>query len=480
VFHLTRYRYIFFAISAVVIVPGLLALIFWHLNLGIDFTNGTTITLRLARSNVTTAQIQQAFTKAGAQDVQVFAATSTGAQSPGQFAYIQFSRPIGKSEEAAVKQRLSDPKAGLPAINNDGSETIYQMTFPKSGDQSALMVVQFAQPVEASKVEAALQNLPPTDAPPVGATTTPGSTATPSASATTTPGAHATATPGATATPASTPGASASSGSSSSTSPTFPVTVTSVTAGTNAQTYQVETQTALVGPKLDNIVFGLNELYGPAYVLEHQEVSPAIASETTVRAIFAVALAALAILLYIGIAFHKVGSWQLSFRFGASAIIALLHDAFVVLGLWAIFGRLFDFKVDTLFLTAVLTVIGFSVHDTIVVFDRIRENLQRRTSESFTTVVDTSLIQTMSRSLNTSLTVLFTLAALTLFGGDSTREFTLALLIGIASGTYSSIFNASMILVVWQTGEYKTWFRRGGGQKARPAQRTRDLAPTRA
>jgi preprotein translocase subunit SecF len=184
---------------------------------------------------------------------------------------------------------------------------------------------------------------------------------------------------------------------------------------------------------------------------------------------------------YIAFAFRKVGSVGQSFRYGVSAIIALLHDALVVLGLWAIFGHFFGFKVDSLFLTAILTVIGFSVHDTIVVFDRIRENMSRRTSESFETIVDASLIQTLNRSLNTSLTVLFTLSALTLFGGESIQEFTLALLIGIASGTFSSIFNASMILTVWETGEYKTWFGRGRKTVA-PANnrgRSRELVGTR-
>src|SRR5262249_53899897 len=150
-------------------------------------------------------------------------------------------------------------------------------------------------------------------------------------------------------------------------------------------------------------------------------------------------------------------------------------------------GHFFNFKVDTLFLTAVLTVIGFSVHDTIVVFDRIRENLARRTSESFETVVDTSLIQTMSRSLNTSLTVLLTLSALTLFGGESVRDFTLALLIGIASGTSSSILNASMILRVGETGEYKLgppwirrWLRRGPRPPRQVTTQKRELAGSRA
>ncbi len=205
------------------------------------------------------------------------------------------------------------------------------------------------------------------------------------------------------------------------------------------------------------IVAALQQRYGYAYVQASDEVGPAIASETTVNAILAVIAASVFILLYITFAFRKVGSLRQSVSYGACAIIALLHDALVVLGLWAIFGHFFDFKVDTLFVTAVLTVIGFSVHDTIVVFDRVRENLARRTGETFEEVVNASLVQTMSRSLNTSLTVLITLSALTLFGGATIRTFTLALLIGIASGTYSSIFNASMLLVVWENGEWRRW-----------------------
>ena len=463
-FHLTRYRYIFFAISGVVIVPGLLALIFWHLNLGIDFTNGTTASLRFANAHVSTAQIQQAFVKAGAQDVNVLTSTAVQSNSskPPTVVYIEFSRPIGSAEEQAVMNQLNDPKYKLPKATND-THTLYVFNHPGTHENAtAQMIVDFASPVSSDAVKAALATIPPTDAPPPNSTAAsnpnpvptvaPAATAAPTKAASSTPA--ATGTPAAAATPA--PAAQ-----------TFPVSVTGVTVSANSNIYQVETQTPLSAAQVDNILFGLSDQFGPAYRLEIDQVGPAIASQTTISAI---------------IAFHKVGSFKLSIRFGASAIIALLHDAFVVLGLWAIFGHFFDYKVDTLFLTAVLTVIGFSVHDTIVVFDRIRENLQRRTNESFTTVVDTSLIQTMSRSLNTSLTVLFTLSALTLFGGDSIREFTLALLIGIASGTYSSIFNASMILVVWQTGEYKHWFRRGGrgGAKAVASSRSREVAASRA
>jgi preprotein translocase SecF subunit len=187
-----------------------------------------------------------------------------------------------------------------------------------------------------------------------------------------------------------------------------------------------------------------------SYTLTNALVSPSVASETSSRAVLAVLVASLCILAYIWLAFRKVAK---PWRYGVCAIIALLHDVLVVLGIFSILGWLFGVQIDTLFITALLTVVGFSVHDTIVVFDRIRENLQRRTSETFDQVVNASLVQTMARSLNTSLTVLFTLSALTLFGGVTIRTFTLALLIGIFSGTYSSIFNASMLLVIWEKGE---------------------------
>jgi preprotein translocase SecF subunit len=191
---------------------------------------------------------------------------------------------------------------------------------------------------------------------------------------------------------------------------------------------------------------------GGPYVelVSNSEVGAAVAAQTTLYAFLAVLVASVAILCYVWFSFRKVSR---PWRYGTCAIIALLHDVLVVLGVFSILGWLFNIQIDALFLTALLTIVGFSVHDTIVVFDRIRENMQRRTSETFDQVVNASLVQTMARSLNTSLTVLFTLSALTLFGGDSIRVFTLTLLIGIFSGTYSSIFNASMLLVIWEKGE---------------------------
>ena len=175
------------------------------------------------------------------------------------------------------------------------------------------------------------------------------------------------------------------------------------------------------------------------------------------RAIIAVAVASVGILLYMAYAFRNT---QNPLLYGGSALVAMLHDVIIVLGVFSILGVLFNVRVDALFITALLTVIGFSVHDTIVVFDRIRENLALSPNESFESVVDHSLAQTIVRSLNTSLTVIFTLLALVLFGGESTRVFVLALLIGTVSGTYSSIFNASQLLVAWENGEIQSLFRR--------------------
>jgi preprotein translocase subunit SecF len=190
--------------------------------------------------------------------------------------------------------------------------------------------------------------------------------------------------------------------------------------------------------------------FGDFTQLQLQTVGPTVGTSISQRAILAIAFASVGILCYIAYAFRKA---QHPFRFGVCAIAAMLHDVFVLIGIFAILGYFFNIEIDSLFVTAVLTMIGFSVHDTIVVFDRVRENTIRRASSSYEDVVNYSLVQTMVRSLNTSLTVVFTLLALYLFGGETIKNFVLALLIGIVSGTYSSIFNASLLLVVWEHQE---------------------------
>ena len=205
------------------------------------------------------------------------------------------------------------------------------------------------------------------------------------------------------------------------------------------------------------IVDEMEKQFGsPITVDRFETVGPSIGQEVALRAAGAVALAALGIMLYITFAFRGV---EHAFRYGISAIIAMLHDVFVVIGIEAILGQFLSWEVDALFLTALLTVIGFSVHDTIVVFDRIRENSNIYRRLPYETVVNHSIVQTLVRSINTQLTVMFTLLALFIFGGVTIRHFVLILLVGVLSGTYSSIFNAAPILVVWENREWRNWFR---------------------
>lgn len=182
-----------------------------------------------------------------------------------------------------------------------------------------------------------------------------------------------------------------------------------------------------------------------------ETVGPSVGEETTRNSFLAVAVASIGILLYIAFAFRNVPKPYSSFRFGGSAIIAMLHDALMVVGIFSIVGKALNLEVDVLFITAVLTIIGFSVHDTIVVFDRIRENLQKLPSSwDFEKIVNFSLVETLGRSISTSLTVILTLLSLFILGGESIKHFVLALLIGIVSGTYSSIFTAAPILMFWE------------------------------
>jgi preprotein translocase subunit SecF len=198
-------------------------------------------------------------------------------------------------------------------------------------------------------------------------------------------------------------------------------------------------------------------------VLTFSSVSPSVGAEVTRAAGIAILLAALAILAYISYAFRGV---EHAVRYGVAAILAMLHDVFVVLGVEAILAYTLGWEADALFLTALLTVIGFSVHDSIVVFDRVRENSRIYRRIPYETLVNHSIIQTLDRSINTQLTVMLTLFSLALFGGESIRHFVIILLVGIFSGTYSSIFNAAPILVVWENREWQNWFRRSEQLKA--------------
>ncbi len=198
----------------------------------------------------------------------------------------------------------------------------------------------------------------------------------------------------------------------------------------------------------------LQKIGGPIAQYRADSVGPTVAQEIVTSALLAVVAAAVLILLYLAFRFRRVqGGWRSGFQFGGSALLALLHDVFLLAGIFSILGAYFHLRIgeiDSFFLTAVLTVVGFSVHDTIVVFDRIRENLVVSSRLTFEQVVNLSIMQTAARSIITSFTVVIVLVALLLFGGETLKGFVLALLIGIISGTYSSIFNASPLLVVWR------------------------------
>lgn len=181
-----------------------------------------------------------------------------------------------------------------------------------------------------------------------------------------------------------------------------------------------------------------------------ETVSATIGQEVTRSALAAVAVAALVITGFIVIAFRQVPN---AVRYGVCAIAAMIHDILAVMGAMSLLGLLFGWEIDALFLTAVLTVVGFSVQDSIVVFDRIRENIPKHLGEPYETIVNRSIWETIHRSLATQLNAFFIMAAILLFGGETVKQFIAILFIGLLSGTYSSIFTAAPLLVAWQKGE---------------------------
>jgi len=475
VFNLVKYRYLFLLFSGLIIIPGVIALILFRLNVGSDFTGGSSLQLR-PQTAISNTQIQKSLAPFKLQDLQI----NTGQNQqldPKKIFWVRLNTQVDSNVENTIKSNLTSKFPGV---------TIDLRTIPASGGQKAFTLVtisSFKTVPQESDVRAALNNLPKTSDPTKPSDTT-GTTATPQATPQATGTAAAKTTPKVVV-PAT---ATATVAAASSNPANIPVSIQDIKQGSTAQTVTILTRSVITSNG------GKNQISpeqiqaalisdGGTYtqMISNSTTGPAIAADTTRNAVFAVLAASALILLYIWFAFRKVPK---AFRYGTCAIIALLHDVLVVLGIFSILGVLFNIQVDALFITGLLTVVGFSVHDTIVVFDRIRENLLRRTTETFEQVVNASLVQTMARSLNTSLTVLFTLLALTLFTGIGTtiHTFTLTLLIGIASGTYSSIFNASMLLVIWENGELG--FGRLGGNRepqlaTRRGREERELARSR-
>lgn len=194
----------------------------------------------------------------------------------------------------------------------------------------------------------------------------------------------------------------------------------------------------------------LNQKIGEYTELRYETVGPTISRDLTKKAIWAIVLAAIAIILYVAYAFRQVQKPANSWRFGITAIIALAHDLIISIGIYIILGKLFGFEIDSLFIVAILTILGYSVNDTIVIYDRIRENLKTNPSYTFSQNVNISLGQSLARSINTSMTLILVLLCLILLGGESLRGFISLLLIGSIVGTYSSIFLAPPLLIAWQ------------------------------
>ncbi len=466
-FNLVGKRYIFLGISLLIIIPGLLSLIINRLDVGIDFSGGTSFEFRPQKAFASIAEVQNTVKSFNLSELQVITGADTTVHG-NQSVWVRLNTEIDSNVQNDIKTDLTG-HYGANNVNVKFDDLLLN-PLPGQGKATTVTVVTLAfQNVtpKITDIQTLLAHLPdtsnralgpatstPTPSPTTAPTTTPTATTTPRATVTPTATGTPKVTPTATTTPKATTTPTTATATVTNSNPSnIPVTVVGVYQGTTTQTVTLLTLTALDQPTVLKLQAALANSGNYIAVLDNAVVSGSVAAETTRNAFLAVAAAAVFILLYISFAFRKVNR---PWRYGACAIIALLHDVLVVLGVFSILGWLFRVQIDALFITAVLTVCGFSVHDTIVVFDRIRENMQRRSNETFEQVVNASLVQTMARSLNTSLTVLITLTALTLFGGTTIRTFTLALLVGIFSGTYSSIFNASMLLVIWERGELGT------------------------
>jgi len=197
------------------------------------------------------------------------------------------------------------------------------------------------------------------------------------------------------------------------------------------------------------IIEVLVKKFGKVEDLRFESIGPLIGNELKKKSLYAVAVASVMIIVYLALAFKKATGFVSSWSFGVIAVIALLHDLIITMGVFAVLGKFLGVTIDSLFVTALLTILGYSVHDTIVIFNRIKENLSKYAGK-FSDIVDKSIQQTMTRSIHTSLTTLLPLASIYVFGGESIRFFALALIIGIIVGTYSSIFVAPPLLVIWQ------------------------------
>ncbi|MDQ2964956.1 MAG: protein translocase subunit SecF [Chloroflexota bacterium] len=328
--------------------------------------------------------------------------------------------------------RFEDPNVQPAAVREEMAKLGLEAT-----------VVTAGQFLEIKTIPIGLSTPPPATPVPTIASpsASPGASGSPAASPSAAPSASPS--PVQSATPTPTPGPSASPSAAPSASP-----AASVAPSPSASPAPPLGNTTLpTEGRLGEVAIALAARFGP--IAEQQSlttIGPVVSSDLVNQALLLILVGSAGIMAWITYRFRDV-------KFGSTALMALLHDVLVVVGLFAILGTFFNVEIDALFVTAMLTIIGFSVHDTIVVFDRIRENKARHAGEPFAEIVNHSILQTIGRSITTSFTVFITLLALFLFGGSATTYFVLALIIGISVGTYSSIFFAAPLLVEWQEWE---------------------------
>jgi preprotein translocase SecF subunit len=393
----------FFAFSLLITIPGLIFILLTPISGGeaglkfsIDYTGGTTWSIRFADASVTTEQVRAELATLGQPDAVV---TKTGKG----FYDIRLTKLDLRGVEPTPTPIPTLPPTPTPDASSSASPAASASPGASSSPAASATPAATTSPAPTSSAEVSASPAP---------TTSPDASASPA--------------------PSTSPEPSGSAAPSGSPEPT-PI------PGAN-------TQVPTTG-EIGRIATGLQEALGPiAEQASLSSIGAVVSGDLINQAIILILVGSLGILGWITLRFRDV-------KMGVTALVALLHDVIVVLGFFAIVGTFFNVEIDGLFVTAMLTVIGFSVHDTIVVFDRVRENRVRHAGEPFAEIVNHSLLQTFGRSITTSFTVVLTLTALILFGGSATEEFVLALLIGIVSGTYSSIFNASPLLVVWQEWE---------------------------
>jgi len=413
VFDVIGKRNWFFAFSLLLTLPGLLFIILGPITGGkaglqfaIDFTGGTVWAIEFEDPDVTPAQVKAVFEDQGLEA----AVTKSG---DGFFEI--------RTEEVGLLPTAPSPTP-VPTIAPSASAAASPSAAPPSASPSAAVT---ASPVASGS--------PSASASPAGS-------ASPAASA------------GASASPSASPSPSAPPSPSPSPAPSASPSAAAASPGASAEPSPSPEAGGVPLPttgRLGEVRIALEEELGPiASQRSLSTVGAVVSSDLITQALLLILIGSIGILLWITYRFRDV-------KMGVTAIVALVHDVLVVVGAFAIFGTFIGLQIDGLFVTAMLTVIGFSVHDTIVVFDRVRENRARHAGEPFDRIVNHSILQTFGRSITTSLTVVITLMSLLLFAGDAIGTFVLALLIGIVSGTYSSIFNASPLLVVWQLWEDK-------------------------